>query len=298
MSPRHGGRARPVPVWKLRRWLPAVLAGAAGLGGVAAAQPPADPPKAERPKADDKKPADAAKPDDEKRYGISWDKKPWEDVFDWYGKETGLILVTSVRPSGSVTIKPPPGVKLTLGEITDYLNEQLIPQKFVIIRYNTSFTVWPADLPLDPTRIPRVDAAELARRGKSEIVLANVGPLKAVSAADVFPAVEKMLTPQFGKAVLLEQANTIQVVDTAENIRRIKKTVEDDASGPSDTLVHVCKYRAAGEVAAKLKELLTDKDTQVGGTAAAPAPGGFGPGGGFGQPGGFFPGGGGPGGFG
>ncbi|MBX9583622.1 MAG: hypothetical protein K2X87_25250, partial [Gemmataceae bacterium] len=282
MNPRPGLGTGSVPAWKLRRWLPAVLA--AGLGGGALAQPPkSDPPaKAEQPKADD-----------EKRIGVSFTQAQWEDVLDWYGKESGLILVTTVKPTGSVTIKPqPPGRKFTLAEVTDLLNEAMIKDKFLLIRYQTTFTIWPAEIPLDPTRIPRVDAAELAKRGKTEIVRCTVGPLKNLNAAEVFPEVEKMLTPQYGKAILLERMNSIQVSDTAGNILSIKKTLEDDIT-PSDTLTHVCKYRAAGDVAAKLKELLTDKETTVGGSAAAtPAPGGGNPGG-FGPGGGpqFFPGG-------
>ena len=61
--------------------------------------------------------------------------------------------------------------------MTDLLNETLTPQKFVIIRYEATFAVHPIDEKIDPTTIPRVEPEDLSRRGKSEIVRCNIGPL-------------------------------------------------------------------------------------------------------------------------
>ncbi|MDB5307519.1 MAG: hypothetical protein JWO38_1721, partial [Gemmataceae bacterium] len=297
MSLRYGVWTGSAPVWKLRRWLPAILAAAAGIGGPAAwvlgQQPAAGVVAAPGPsgqKADDPKKAEAPP---EKTVSPNFDGAGWEAVLDWYAKETGLILVTSVKPTGNVTIKPGKDRKFTLGEVTDLLNEVLIPQKFIIIRYTNTFTVWPADEKIDTTRLPRITVADLPARGTSELVVCIIGPLKTLSAAEALPELEKMMTP-FGKAILLDKANSYQITDTAGNITRILKTLDVVEKGESETLSHRCVYKRARDVAGHLKDLLKDRETTVDSTALAP-PGGFNPGG-F-NPGGFNPGGFNPGGF-
>ncbi len=278
---------RYTPVWKKRRWLPTAMWAAAGLGACvtfATAQQPARDPILEFQRVAAQQPATppadkgdvkvAPKAEPEKTISVNHENAPWQEVLDWYAKETGLILVTTVRPTGSVTIKPGPNRKFTLSEVTDLLNEAMIPQKFVIIRYQTSFTVWPADEPLHPTRLPRIDQSELPRRGKTEIVLCNVGPFKAISAPEVMPEVEKMVTPGFGKAILLTNANAIQIMDMAGNITRIQKTLEEyeKGGGQAESITHVCKWRRAPEMAAVLERLLKDDQTRIEGSGAPPGP--------------------------
>src|SRR3954467_4407516 len=127
----RGARPGAVPFWKLfrlRRWLPGVLAAAAGLTGPvdrALAQPttplPMMPapgtPGAVAPVAPVAPAVPAAAP--EKMVSIHFEKAKWEDVLDWYAKETGLTMVTAVKPTGSVDIKPGKDRKFTVGEVTD-----------------------------------------------------------------------------------------------------------------------------------------------------------------------------------
>jgi hypothetical protein len=130
---------RYAPVWKRRRWLPSVLWAGAGLGaaaGISSGQPIAPPVivteyqrvAAQQPapapaeKGDTKAAAQPAKAEPEKTVSVNFEGAPWQEVLDWYAKETGLIMVTTVRPTGSVTIKPGPNRKFTLSEVTDLLN--------------------------------------------------------------------------------------------------------------------------------------------------------------------------------
>ena len=134
MSLRRSTRSGTVPLWKLRRWLPTVLATAMGIGGPVTwvlAQPTAPPPSpASQPKSDI-----PAKPPEngEKTVTVNFDGTPWENILDWYAKETGLIQGTSVKPTGSATIKPGAGRKFTLGEVTDLINEVLSRDRFILI---------------------------------------------------------------------------------------------------------------------------------------------------------------------
>lgn len=257
MSMRRGTRSGLIPVWKPRKWLPAVLVAAAGAAGVgatptrgtaqqappltapapaptwqpaaaplhlAAAQPPKVEPKAAAPKAD---------PADEKKYTISFDKATWDQVLEWYATQSGLSLITTARPTGSVIIKPPPGQRYTLGEVTDILNEALLQQKFLLVRREKSFTVLPADEKIDSTQLPRVSLEELKKRGRTELVTVVI-PLTHFRASDIGPEVERMLS-RFGEVVALERFRQLVVRDMAGNLSRIHETIksaEEEAEKP------------------------------------------------------------------
>jgi type II secretory pathway component GspD/PulD (secretin) len=300
-------RSRAHTSWKLRRWLPTGLAIALGIGGPVTwvlAQPPAAVVQPGAAKGDDKKPAEPkaepkknepAKDDkkDERLIAVSFDGAQWQEVLDWYAKESGLILVTTVRPTGNVTIKPPGAPrKFTLGEVTDLLNESMVPQKFILIRYSTTFTIWPVDEKLDFTLMPLVTPAELKTRGKTELVKCVIGPFKSIAVAEIRPEIEAMLTP-FGKLQLLERSNSFQLSDKAGNILRIKQLLDDiEGTGDGGVFRHECKYKKAREGANLLKDLLKDNSTTVDSPMAAmpaypvygypnPYQPGFGTGGGF-----------------
>jgi RNA polymerase sigma factor (sigma-70 family) len=162
----------------------------------------------------------------EKVLSVNFTEVPWEEVLDWYGKETGLTLVATTKPTGNVTIKPPGNRKFTLAEVTDLLNESLAPQKMRLIRLQATFTIWPLDEKIDPTLIPDITPQELTKRGRTEIIRCTVGPLKTLTAAEIKPLIEQLLTPGIGTVVPLDRLNSFQITDKAGNITRIIKTLE------------------------------------------------------------------------
>jgi type II secretion system protein D len=313
MGQRLSARSGAVPFWKsfkLRKWLPGVLAAAAGLVGPVdrtLAQPVPVMPAPGAPGT--VTPMTPAAPVVKKTVSINFDKMKWEEVLDWYSKETGLTLITTVKPTGTLTLKPNKDRKFTMAEVTDLLNEALTQDKFILIRRHMTFFIHPADEKIDPTMLPRLELNELADRGKTEIVQVIL-PIEGMVVADVQDELKKLLTP-FGSMVPLETPNMLLLQDTVGNIERIRHTlsVVTGEKGHSDSLDYVCKWRPAPQIAKLLETLLADKTTNVavtGAAGAAPAVPemnfgrGFGGGGGFGPggfgPGGFGPGGGGPGG--
>ncbi|AWM40676.1 Type II secretion system protein D precursor [Gemmata obscuriglobus] len=285
MAPRHGNRLRAVPVWKLlklRKWLPGVLAAAAGLAGpvdMVLAQPMPAPgkPGAVAPTA----PAAPA----EKLVSIHFEKAGWDEVLDWYAKETGLTLITTVKPTGTVAIKPGKDKKFTIGEVTDLINEAMMQQKFLLIRRHMTFFIQPSDEKIDPTLLPRIALDELPSRGRTEIVQI-VLPVKGMVVTDSIDELKKLLTP-FGTMIPLTQPNSYLVQDTVGNIIRIQKTLRDiEEKDGADNLTHVCKYRRPQELAEVLAKLMTNQDVKVDVTGTQGQGGWGGPGGGWGGPGG------------
>ena len=172
-------------------------------------------------------------------------------------------MITTVKPTGSVTIKPGKGRKFTMGEITDLINETMAQQKFILIRRHMTFFIHPADEKLDPTLLPRIELSELPKRGKTEIVQVII-PLEGMVVDDVQEELKRLLTP-FGSMVPLVKPNFLLVTDTVGNINRIRETLErvTGDKSHSDSLDIVCEWRPAQQVADTLKTLLTDKDTTV-----------------------------------
>jgi RNA polymerase sigma factor (sigma-70 family) len=207
-----------------------LVVGALGLGGVLARQSagtrPVAGPLVSGPDAlsdrQDQPPAKA----EPKRHTFEMRDKPWASVLEWYSDLSGLPYVGTVKPTGTFTFLPPPGKRqFTIEEVTDFLNEALLTQRYLLIRRDASFTVLPAEEKIDPTLLPRVGIDDLEKRGRTELVTV-VLPLTNLTAKDLAPDVKKMLGP-FGEIVLLEKANQIILQDTAGNLRRIHQTIKD-----------------------------------------------------------------------
>src|SRR5262245_44981798 len=264
------------PVRKLRGWLPSALALAAGLAittSLAKAQngqpkPMAVPvaPGGVVPTAPMTAPgtgAPAPAPGSERTTTLNFKSANWDDVLEWFSKESGLTPILTVKPTGSVTLQPPKDKKFTMGEVVDLLNEAMIQQKFILIRRQVSFYIHPADEKIDASWVPRIELTELPTRGKTELVQVLI-PLQTLAVEDTAPEVSKMLTP-FGAVSMLAKTNTLILMDTAGNVSRIYKTIleVEEGGGGGEILTHVCKYKRAQEVAEHVKTLLADKSVDV-----------------------------------
>jgi RNA polymerase sigma factor (sigma-70 family) len=186
---------------------------------------------AEAPQAASQKPEKPAHraeapPPKEQTFAIEIRDKPWSNVFEWYSDISGLPFVSNSKPPGTFTFIPPgPKQRYTLTQITDFLNEALLAQKYVLVRREASFTVLPADEKIDPTLLPRVRLEDLGKRGRTELVTVVI-PLKNLSATDFGPEVKKMVGP-FGEVIVLEKANQLIVQDTAGNLRHICEILKE-----------------------------------------------------------------------
>ena len=244
----------------------AVLAAAVGLTRPAAAQPPDKP----EPK--------------EKTVSFVFEDKPWPQVLDWFAKESGLLLVTTTKPTGSLTLKS--DRQYTIPEVIDLLNDALSQQKFILIRREQSFSVFPADEKIQIEYVSRITPDQLPKRGRSEYVQVVV-PIKTLTAEDIVPQLKKLIST-FGEVAPFG-SNQIIITDKAGNIRNIveyiKELDEDKAVG--DSLTYQCKFVKAQQAAETLRTLLADEKTQVTSpaaqTGAYPSYGGY-PYGGYPQP--------------
>src|SRR5262249_49783613 len=150
----------------------------------------------------------------------------------------------------------------TIPEIIDIINEALLAntekQKFILIRRERSFTLVPADDPIQPELLPRITADELEGRGNTELVSVTFRP-KSLVADDIASSIEKRLMGPFGKVSVFKQSNDLVLQDTVGNIKRIIKTIREiDNTENADTYSHPCKYVKTRTAEKMLKDLLGD----------------------------------------
>jgi hypothetical protein len=116
-------------------------------------------------KADDSQaPAKAEPPPTpEKTYKFEMRDKPWMGVIEWFADTSGLMFVGTHKPTGTFNFIAPKGGprEYTLAQIVDIINEGLQAQpptqKYILIRRDASFLLWPAADEIDPMILRRVD---------------------------------------------------------------------------------------------------------------------------------------------
>lgn len=238
-------------------WLCALTA----LAFAAATATPQTPPAA--PKADA-----AAAPAADKKLRFEFRDKRWPEVLEWLSEQTGLPVITVQKPTGTFTFVAPKvngqPREYTIPEIIDIINEALTQQKFMLIRREASFTIVAADEQVDRAILPRVRAEDLPNRGKTEMVQ-TVLQLTNLVAEDMVPEVRKMMGP-FGEVTALNAANQLLMQDTAGNLVRIIKTIDDiekNEKGKSDSFSHTCVYIKARDAERMLRDLLGDPRVMI-----------------------------------
>ncbi len=201
----------------------------------------------------------------ERTIAFSMSDKPWADVMKWYADESGLAFNSVVKPPDATFNFLPPkdpvtGLtkRYTLSGVTDVINESLLAKNFVLIRFEQSFRLWPADQPIDPAHVRRVSLEELKTLAKTDMVQI-VLELKQLIAFDQVNNVRKMMS-KVGEVVALEGGrNALIMIDIAGNLRRIVDDLtagEKEGASEAEAYSHKCMYVKAHEAAAHCRELI------------------------------------------
>jgi hypothetical protein len=191
---------------------------------------------------------------------------PWAQVLDWLKDITGLPIISTTRPTGSLTFVPPKepdgkNKKYTVAEIIDVLNESLLQQKLVIVRREGSIVIWSADERLPSELVKSVTLEQLNDDlGKTEFVRLNY-PLRFQQVDEFAPTVKKLMG-SFGQVIPLEEANQLILIDNVANLRYVVKMINDidDPEKHVAIYIHKCTFCRAALAAEKLKDMLGDPD--------------------------------------
>jgi type II secretion system protein D len=240
-----------------RRCLGALVIGAGASMATASPQTPPAPPPAAQPAGE------TAKPSPEKKVRFEFRDKRWSEVLEWLVDQTGMQVISPTKPAGTFTFIAPKvnGVprEYTIPEVIDIINEALSQQRYMLIRRQASYTIVAADDVINDWILPRITAEDLPTRGKTEMV-SVVLQLNALVAEDMVPEVRKMMGP-FGDVVALTKSNQLLMKDTAGNLMRIVKTIDDiekNEKGQTESYSHTCVYIKSRDAERMLRELLGD----------------------------------------
>jgi hypothetical protein len=167
----------------------------------------------------------------EKKVAFEMRAVAWKRVLEWLTDHTGLPITSNdPPPSGTFTFISPMREKepatYTTAEIIDLINEQLLTRKHLLIRGEKSLQLVSTDDKIDPSQVPQVEVADLAKRGKSELVAVTL-TVEKIGGPDDIKEIRKLLGP-FGAVVILAQKKRIVLQDTAGNLRKICKVVGAD----------------------------------------------------------------------
>jgi type II secretory pathway component GspD/PulD (secretin) len=157
----------------------------------------------------------------------------WREVFQWLTEMTGKPVIFVAAPTGRFSFHGPKDKQYTIDEVVDIINSRLEDCQrretyYYLISRERSFTLVPANEKIDPVGgPPRIRPEDLAKHGKKELVQL-VLLLTHLKADDIAPQVKKMMGP-FGEAVPMTHTgvNQIILIDTVENLRAVRKMIEE-----------------------------------------------------------------------
>ena len=243
--------------------MPAVLLAGGPLAR--SQEPPATPPAAPKvaPAAPNVAPA---KP---KLYNNTFRSAPWQTVFDWFERESGLKILSADIPGGTVTMTVE---NKTLPEVIDLINDVLGQKQYVMLRGSESFRLFAVDKKIPNEYLQTVTPETLDKLGNTEWVRVTV-QLPAGNIAEVVPQLAN-LKSQFGDVTAI--GDKIVITDKAATARQIVKLVKD-LDRERDTFTHTFEYLSAVKAAADLRTQLKDPNTTIegGNPATATPPGQF-----------------------
>lgn len=179
-----------------------------------------------------KKPGETSKPGEVGKMSFNFRFAPWADVLKLFAESAGYTLDLNDVPPGTFNYFDQGSYTPT--EALDIINGYLLQKGYVIVRRNQFLVVLNIDNGIPPNLVPIVDASELSKRGKNELMSVTF-PLEGVDIDQVAKEVQAILGPQ-GKSVALKTANSIIVTDIGSNLQRVEKLLKGATanSGPTD----------------------------------------------------------------
>ncbi len=225
--------------------------------------------------------------DGEKLMSFNFRYAPWADVLKLFADTAGLTLDLNETPVGTFNYYD--DHQYTVTEALDVLNGYLLAKGYVLVRRDQFLVCLNLDDGIPPNLIPVISAAELPHRGKNELI-SLVIPLEGIKPSDVAGEVQQLLGPQ-GKVASLNNTNSLFVMDTGANVRRVYELLNLSSTAlRGDTAFKSIplQFISAAEAERMVRRLFGLNQVSITTTqSSAPQPGFGSPFGGFGGFGGF-----------
>lgn len=262
------GSAQPMPK----------VEGAAAPAGTTAVTP-ATPGAPVKPLTRGDRPAPAAnvdelktRPDEKGLVKFNFQGQPWLEVLEWLAKISHLSLDWQELPGDHLNLATQRGY--TVVETRDLINRHLLDRGYTLLRNGEVLTVVNIKK-LDPSLVPRVRPADLAKRDAHEFVKVSF-PLDWLLAEHAVEELKPMLSPN-GKLQALKSTNRLEAMDAVTNLREIYEVlVEEQSRDGKEQLVQEfpLKHTRAADVDRMLRALMGMQKNQDGeaGGGGSPSP--------------------------
>lgn len=159
---------------------------------------------------------------DEATLSFNFRYAPWSDVLKLFADAANLTLDLNDVPPGTFNYYD--DKTYTVTEAMDVLNGYLLPKGYVLIRRNRFLVSLNIDNGIPPSLLPTITIDELPERGANELVIVDV-PLEGFEADKIVGEV-KELTGPWGKVAAMKNTNSLNIMDTGSNIRRIVRLLK------------------------------------------------------------------------
>lgn len=210
------------------------------------------------------KPMNVQKGLPEKLYDLNYRGTTLDQTLEVVRKITGRTIIMDPKVS-PITINLVSEEKLKETDVLIAIETYLELNNIVMIPQGENFLqVVPADAAFQRPLKPNYGEPDLDDPNDESRIVSQVVTLKYVSVDEVQPIFQLMLH-SFAKVQYLERANSILLVDSAYNIKRVTdvlKFIDRPNIRSEEPKIYEIKYAQATEVAAKLTELIAESQAE------------------------------------
>ena len=193
------------------------------------------------------------RPDATGRIRLNFNGQPWQPVLEWLAKISNMSLDWQELPGDSINLSTQRSY--SVAEVRDLLNRLLLARGFTMLSRGEVLTV--AEIKnLDPSLVPRVEAADLSKHDPHEFVKVSF-PLGSLAAETAAEELKPMVSPN-GWLTAMNETNRLEVMDAVTNLRDIDAVLKQQADDnqPRSFREFKLKHTRADEVHRLLATLL------------------------------------------
>lgn len=194
------------------------------------------------------------RPDASGKVRLNFNNQPWQPVLEWVATISGMSLDWQDLPGDSLNLTT--RRSYTVPEVRDLINQHLLARGYTMLCHGEVLSV--ADIKkLDPSLVPRIEPADLAKRDPHEFVKVSF-PLEMFSAEAATSELKPLLSPN-GKLFAMNETSRLEAMDAVLNLRDVDAVLRQQqasASQPKTFRTFKLKYARAEEVHKTLVTLL------------------------------------------
>jgi type II secretory pathway component GspD/PulD (secretin) len=185
---------------------------------------------------------------------LNFNGQPWQPVLEWLASISAMSLDWQDLPGDALNLTTQRSYSVR--EVRDLINQHLLARGFTLLCSGESMHV--VDIKkLDPSLVPRVEPADLAKRDPHEFIKVSF-PLDSFPAEAAAGELKTMLSPN-GKLTAMNESNRLEAMDAAVNLRDIESVLKQQqarANRPKTFREFKLKFARAEEVLNVLNTLL------------------------------------------